>query len=419
MSKQTIVVHADLEMQGRGRYHQVPFEVPRGAQSVGVRIAFDPGDGVIDLGCEGADGWRGWSGGARKEFMISAAAATPGYVPGPLEPGRWAVVLGLHNLPRGGADITVEVTIPSEVALPEEPAVEVPGAVRRGSSRDLPAPEGLTWYAGDFHNHTTHSDGAETIESLARLGVDNGLDFLAVTDHNTISHHAHLAEVGSRMGITLIPGQEVTTHRGHANAFGDIGWIDFREHPDRWIEQTQVRGGVLSLNHPIDVDCSWVEPLTQTPDAVELWHASWYKDLYGDGILAWLAASGKRPTLLGGSDFHNEGVPNRPGTPVTWVAARNNTAEAILEGVKAGRTTITGAVDFDGARLRPRLFDAPILIRSDDETILVLDGADAVLVDFAGGRRVVTSVEQSFAAPRSAGPYCLVRPDRMILALCN
>ena len=30
----------------------------------------------------------------------------------------------------------------------------------RGSDRGLPAPRGLTWYAGDPHNHCLHSDPA-------------------------------------------------------------------------------------------------------------------------------------------------------------------------------------------------------------------------------------------------------------------
>lgn len=419
MSKQTRVVQADLEMQSKDRYHQVPFEVPIGAESVGVRISFDRLSAVVDLGCEGPGGWRGWSGGARDEFVISASAATPGYVAGTLEPGTWAVILGLHNLPRGSVDVRVEVTIPSEVPLPTSTAVDPPAPTRRGSSRDLPAPRGLTWYAGDFHNHTNHSDGTESISSLARLGVEMGLDFLAVTDHNTVSHHPHLHAVGQKMGINLIPGQEVTTHRGHANAFGDIGWIDFREHPDRWIEQTEQRGGLISLNHPIDMDCAWVEPLSLVPHAVELWHASWYRDLLGDGILSWMAAWGKPMILLGGSDFHNEGIPNRPGTPVTWVAATDNTPEAIIDGVRAGRSTITGAVDYDGERLTPRLFDAPILLRQDGEAMRVLDGAGTSLVDFAGKRTLVTTDDQTFPAPSELGPYCLVRPDRTILALCN
>ena len=60
----------------------------------------------------------------------------------------------------------------------------------------------------------------------------SGIKAIAVTDHNTISHHAELAAASRRYGIILLPGQEVTTDGGHAGALGDVGWIDFREPPE-------------------------------------------------------------------------------------------------------------------------------------------------------------------------------------------
>src|SRR5699024_3237023 len=102
-----------------------------------------------------------------------------------------------------------------------------PRAVR-GSARQLPAPEGRRWLAGDTHCHSLHSDGTRSLWQVAEEGVRSGLDFLCMTDHNTTSHHSWLPEVAAEHGITLVAGQEVTTHRGHANAYGDIGFVDFR-----------------------------------------------------------------------------------------------------------------------------------------------------------------------------------------------
>ena len=65
----------------------------------------------MDLGCIGAGGFRGWSGGARRSFVITPAAATPGYLPGELEPGTWLVVIGLHRVPPAGADYQLTVTV--------------------------------------------------------------------------------------------------------------------------------------------------------------------------------------------------------------------------------------------------------------------------------------------------------------------
>lgn len=69
-----------VDDQADERYQQVPFEVPVGADSLEVRITVDGIDGaaVVDLGCLGAAGWRGWSGGARRTYVIGRDAATPG-----------------------------------------------------------------------------------------------------------------------------------------------------------------------------------------------------------------------------------------------------------------------------------------------------------------------------------------------------
>src|SRR5258705_377644 len=82
-----------------------------------------------------------------------------------------------------------------------------------------------------------------SLDELAALAAGNGLDYLAVTDHNTVSHHRFLPAASARYGIELLPGQEVTTSDGHANAFGDIGWIDFREPADSWVSEVARRGG--------------------------------------------------------------------------------------------------------------------------------------------------------------------------------
>lgn len=230
-----------LRDQSLDRYRRVPFTLPAGTASFEVRIEVqDPPDAEtpasIDLGCEGPDGWRGWSGGARRTFVLAADDATPGYVPGPLEPGEWAVVLGLHALPAARAVVRVLLRTPAGSTPDHGPRPAPQQGRRRGSARDLPTIPGRRWLAGDTHCHSLHSDGDRSLWQVAQQAVLSGLDFLCVTDHNTVSHHAWLPEVGAEHGITLVPGQEVTTHRGHANAYGDIGVVDFRQDVTTWAE---------------------------------------------------------------------------------------------------------------------------------------------------------------------------------------
>ncbi|MFT4234830.1 MAG: CehA/McbA family metallohydrolase [Microbacterium sp.] len=405
------------DIQNDDRYVRVPFEVPDGVTSLEVRIAFDTERAVIDLGCAGAAAWRGWSGGARQSFVIRADDATPGYLPGPLEAGEWGLILGVHQLPPGGVDVDVEILQPARSGIDHGPVAPAVTGVARGSERELPAPDGLRWYAGDFHGHTLHSDGQESLWGLAALGAAAGLDFLAVTDHNTTSHHAHLPEIGQMYGISLIPGQEVTTHRGHANAFGDIGFIDFRQPAQHWVDEVEARGGVLSVNHPISGDCSWLHPLERRPRAIELWHATWFEELISTAPLAYFALWDQGATLLGGSDFHRREQRVGPGTPTTWVCAEDASPDAILDGVKAGRTTITGTVAMRDGLSVPDLLHAPILLR-DDDRLTALDADSLVLVDGAGRRQTVRGDRVTLSAPREDGPFQLLGPDRSILALC-
>lgn len=405
-------LHLTLDDQAAHRYYEVPFEL-RGASSVEVRIDFDDTRGVVDLGCLGAHGWRGWSGGARRRFAITATAATPGYVPGELEDGRWAVVLGLHALPADGLDVEVTIRTPASAPPDTEPGPE-PVAVDgppRGSARGLPAPDGLTWYAGDMHAHSVHSDGSQSIDWLAARAAASGLDFLAVTDHNTVSHHPRLPAIGARHGVGLIPGQEVTTARGHANAFGDIGWIDFREPASAWVREVAGRGGLLSVNHAIDADCAWLHPLEDHPVLLEVWHTSWFRDLAQTGILGFWQAWG--PAIpIGGSDFHRPDRSGRDviGAPTTWVAATDPSPEAILAAVGAGRTSLSAGPD------------APVLLRVGDE-LLALGAEGTVLVDASGRRTPIHADRASLAVDRDGpggaglGPYYLQSPDRRVVAV--
>jgi len=70
-------------------WHYLPVEVPPGSHALRVELAYRGPGCVLDLGCLNPAGFRGWSGGARREFVITPQAATPGYLPGELEPGTW------------------------------------------------------------------------------------------------------------------------------------------------------------------------------------------------------------------------------------------------------------------------------------------------------------------------------------------
>ena len=359
-----------LEDRFRSVYQYLPVEVPPGTAALRVALEYERDGAVIDLGCLGPMGFRGWSGGARESFVVAATKATPGYLAGDLEPGTWQVMLGLHQLPADGTAFRVTAEVTAQVSplaagwLPE-PTQDPPVPAQRPSPRALPTRPGHRWLAGDLHSHTVHSDGALTVPELAELAVRRGLDFLAVTDHNTVSHHGELAGAARRYGIALLAGQEVTTAFGHANVFGDVGWIDFRNEADDWLDAAERAGGLMSVNHPIAGPVAWLRSMRRRPPLVEVWHWSWL-DLSWTIPLSWWQAWSPSAIPVGGSDWHREGSDAPLGQPTTWVEVPDDAAEAagaegtvpvadataILSGLRAGRVAISATRD-SAVLLRP------------------------------------------------------------------
>jgi hypothetical protein len=388
-------------------WHYLPVEVPAGSCGLRVELDYDRSGAVLDLGCAGPGGFRGWSGGARRSFVIAPDAATPGYLAGELDPGTWQVIIGIHQLPAGGVDyrLVAEVSSRPGELRPEPPPAPPPPlpAGERPPPRRLPARPGRRWLAGDLHTHTVHSDGAQTVAELSRFAAGLGLDFIAVTDHNTVSHHRELPAAAARHGVTLLPGQEVTTAGGHAGALGEVGWIDFRLPADTWLEQTQRRGGLLSVNHPIAGHLSWTLPMRGRPPLVEVWHWSWL-DLRWTIPLAWWLAWDPDAIPVGGSDWHRPGSDAPPGTPTTWVECAADGPDAVLDGLRDGRVAISGHRN------------GPVLLRSGDEMIAV-DAEGATLVGPDGPRARVRRPRESF--PASAGHHRLLDDTGATLALTH
>ncbi len=382
-------------------YRTLPVEVEREAPGLTVTLAYDRQAAVVDLGLIGPQGFRGWSGGARDLVTVGPDRATPGYLPGPVVAGVWSVLLGLHRVPEEGVLVVVEARFAPGPLAPPPPPPPMPAV--RPPTRP-PARDGWRWVAGDLHSHTVHSDGALSIDELAALARSEGLDFLAVTDHNTVSHHPHLPASAARYGLTLVPGQELTTDQGHANCLGDVGWVDFRRSADEWVRRAVRGGGLLSINHPTLGDMGWRRPMRERPPLVECWHATW--DARQPEALDWWRRLGAG-VPAGGSDFHRPGD-RPPGSPTTWVEVEAHgegppPVRAVLDGLRQGRVAVAGD---------PR---GPVMVRRDDR-LLVVAGDGLRVVDEDGAARPV--VGDRVSLPAAPGLHRLVQPDGAVCALC-
>lgn len=63
---------------------------------------------------------------------------------------------------------------------------------------------------GDLHCHTRLSDGSMSIDDLVFYAKRAGLDFVAITDHDTMEGVTRAGILGKRYGIGIIPGVEIS-----------------------------------------------------------------------------------------------------------------------------------------------------------------------------------------------------------------
>lgn len=62
----------------------------------------------------------------------------------------------------------------------------------------------------DLHCHTKLSDGSVGIEELISLAKRRGLKAIAITDHDTFAGAVRGVNIGKRLGMTVIPGAELS-----------------------------------------------------------------------------------------------------------------------------------------------------------------------------------------------------------------
>jgi hypothetical protein len=365
----------------RHRHHEFPIEVASGSVELRVRLTWDPRDmgdehlaNSLALTLWQPDGrFRGGAvrRGDANDLRIGLTSASPGALAGPIPAGRW--ILNLDTgliLPDGRTVGFLEWTLAAEAVVRDErpgKPLSAAGEAARGPTRMSEAQSGarearprareIGWYRGDLHSHTLHSDGSFTVAERLGRAIERGLDFIAITDHNTISHHLELDSFGGR--IVPIRGSEVTTFHGHMNVFGLSEAIDWRS--DRRgggatgiVEGAHRQGALVSINHPSSfgdpwcVGCHWDFARVDytTVDAMEIWNGGWadVETANEDNVALWtdLLDAGIRITAITGTDSHGPVDDDDPTLGFSYVHATDSTEAAILEGIRHGRVYLSG-----------------------------------------------------------------------------
>ena len=165
--------------------------------------------------------------------------------------------------------------IRSEAPRPAAPPAAGPAA--------SPGPGPGARYTGVIHVHSTYSDGGGAVEDIVRAGQRAGLDFMFLTDHDTLQPRFD-GHQGYHDGLLLLVGEEVNTSAGHLLALGagrDVEQAGPLGLP-ALIEDISDAGGLSIAAHPTGRR-PWTDWTVEKMDGLELLNAdSAWRD---DGVL--------------------------------------------------------------------------------------------------------------------------------------
>jgi len=385
--EQTVVLSGLVGIPGETLY--LPFNLPNGIQRLEARFIEGSPDTKLGLGLFGPGGakfqmsdFRGITGEERREIFVQRDAATPGFTAGDLPSGEWQIAV--PNFLNFGGTAFVEVKMFSQNGIVDADIVNLTKPATE------PVPEMVIdqpgWYKGDLHVHTVYSSdafssgSAKTPRDAAEAAKANGLDFIALTDHNVTVQNRRLRSA-SPNGFLLLAGEEVTTWQGGPghlvvaglNAQDHIDWR-FRPQFGRYartplwgendspiiplLETLREKRIFSTAAHPYVVpgagsDWGFFQDsdldARALPDALEIWNAEFFASSGDLSLRQWdlELARNRKLCVNGGSDIHGFdgsnplGTPYEIGTPTTVVWAESLSRRAIVDSLRSCRAYIT------------------------------------------------------------------------------
>jgi len=188
---------------------------------------------------------------------------------------------------------------------------------------------------GVVHIHSSYSDGSKSIEEIAAIGEKAGLDFLMITDHNSLKplHDGKQRYYGK---IAVIIGYEIedSSNENHYLAFGLNDILPSGLKAREYVKAVNEKGGLGIIAHPDEVrnafpqypSYPWTDWEVEDFDGLEIWNhmSAWMESLKRINMLKmaisprrslrgptervlaiWDEIARKRPiTGIGSSDVH-------------------------------------------------------------------------------------------------------------------
>ena len=149
----------------------------------------------------------------------------------------------------------------------------------------------------DLHIHSTVSDGGDTIEELITIAKNKGLDVIAITDHDTMSH---IVKIPADADIKVIGGVEISAVYRKTSARAHVLGYSIKK-PE--IITALTKPLLEARNRNSEKQVKFLVQIGFQIDMDKLARADG-KYLYKQHIMDWLVTTGQVPDMFG--DFYKK-----------------------------------------------------------------------------------------------------------------
>lgn len=216
----------------------------------------------------------------------------------------------------------------------------------------------------ELHNHTNESDGSLSVNELINHMIDNKVDVVAITDHNTISGYEKCEQIlkNSNFPIEVIYGVEITTYYGHIlclNLKEYVNWEDINYNkPEIFFERIRNHGGLVGIAHPFSKGapfakgCKWEMDISDYSlvDFIEIFNNSESILVNEKALNLWeeLVIGGEKLAMTTGMDLHGKGNLNEGVYTYIKVYENEGVDKALEKAIKNCKTFVSKIDVFEG-----------------------------------------------------------------------
>jgi hypothetical protein len=329
--------------------------------------------------------------------------------------------------PHNGAGwwrIARRTTLAHALALGTLCGISAAGMAQENWEFEVPELEGLRWFKGNTHTHTTESDGDSPPETVARWYKEHGYAFLVLSDHNVFTDPQALAHLVDSTFL-LIPGEELTSgYQGkavHVNGLNIPGVVMPRvaeglaETIQANVDAVREVDGVPHINHP---NFGWsfgADELARVEGDRLLEIFNGHPSVHSEGggghpsveeIWDVLLTGGKRIYGIAVDDAHHflgEFSPQRSNPGRGWVAvlAESLDARELMESLERGLFYASTGIVVERLNIERDRLEVTIQPRGDFRYTTEFIGPGGTILKRAHGNRVSFTLGETAGGPLS------------------